>query len=342
MFQIYKDVGSMKNIVVSSDEEGQRLDKFLKKYFRDAKSGFLYKMLRKKNIVLNKNKASGSEKLMAGDTISVFMSDETIKKFRGEEKSSLPGSEVLIDIRTDEHTKQKYIIYKNFRIDVLYEDRYVIFFNKPAGILSQRAKKDDISMVEILECYLLKTGQISEEDIQKPGICTRLDRNTSGVMACGKNLKGLQALSEAVKERRVSKYYRCIAEGIPKSGFVLSGYLTKDTCGNKAYISDESDKSGKYICTEVNVIDTYADEDKALLEVKLITGRTHQIRAHLAYKGYPVAGDVKYGAKACSGLKHYLLHACRLTFGREEGILSGVSEKTIQAPLPKEFAQYIQ
>ena len=340
MFQIYKDSGSMKDIVISANEEGQRLDKFLKKYFKEAGSGFLYKMLRKKNIVLNKNKAAGSEKLNAGDIISIFMSDETISKFRGEEKKRISEPKIKIDIKTDGHTNQKYIKYNSYRIDILYEDEYIIFFNKPAGILSQKAKKDDISMVEILECYLLKTGQISDENIQKPGICSRLDRNTGGVMACGKNLKGLQALTEAIKERRVSKYYRCIVEGIPESESILSGYLIKDIDNNKVYISDDKYQNEKYIRTEFKVIDTY--DDKALLEVKLITGRTHQIRAHLAYKGFPIAGDVKYGAAADSRLKHYLLHAYKVRFGKEEGILSGVSEKTVMAPLPEEFEKYLQ
>ncbi len=334
----------MKNIIITENEEGQRIDKFLKKYFKQAGNGFLYKMLRKKNIVLNKKKAAGSEKLVAGDVISIFMSEETIKKFRGNIENDMPEPPVVpIDIENDADKKIRYIKYKNYRIDILYEDEYIIFFNKPAGILSQKAKKDDISMVEILEAYLIKSGQTEEGNIvQKPGICNRLDRNTSGITACGKNLKGLQALTKAIREKSVSKYYICIVEGIPEENFIMKGYLAKDNDNNRVYISDilkDNCAHGKYVHTEFKVLERY--KDKALMEAKLITGRTHQIRAHLSYKGYPVSGDVKYGAKKDGRLKHYLLHAYKLQFNKEKGVLAGVSEKSITAPVPEEFKKYI-
>lgn len=343
----------MLDIVISENEEGQRLDKFLNKYFKEAGTGFLYKMLRKKNIVLNGKRAGGNEKLVSGNVISIFMSDETIRKFRGDMEDALKNDIVPIDIITDGSFGFPYIMYKNYHIDILYEDRNIIFLNKPAGILSQKAKKEDVSIAEILESYLIKTGQISSDrNTQKPGVCSRLDRNTSGVMACGKSLKGLQSLTKAIRERTVSKYYRCIVMGVPKGDFILSGYLIKDNTGNKVYVSDipadenASCKTGKnyssekYARTEFKVIETYGNN--ALVEAKLITGRTHQIRAHLAYKGYPIAGDIKYGAEPDNTLRHYLLHSYELKFGKEEGVLSGVSEKVITAPLPKEFIQYIQ
>lgn len=335
----------MRDIIVTANEEGQRFDKFLKKYFKEAGSGFLYKMLRKKNIVLNGKKAAGNEKLASGDTISIYMSDETIEKFRGEGCCSTADAGNLINIKTDAVTGHSYIEYENYHIDILYEDEYLIFFNKPAGILSQKAKKDDISMAEILEAYLRMTGQMPDGSVQKPGICSRLDRNTSGVMACGKNLKGLQALTEAIREHRVSKYYRCIVEGIPENEGVLSGCLIKDDTYNKVYILEDEGTQGelpdakkKYVRTEFKVIETYTD--KALLEVKLVTGRTHQIRAHLAHTGHPVAGDIKYGAAPDPALKHYLLHAYELKFSAASGALVGVSQKTIRAPLPKEYLRY--
>ncbi len=319
----------MRNITISDSDAGQRFDKYLKKYLSEAQSGFIYKMLRKKNIVLNQKKASGSEKLKSGDVITLYLSDDTIDKF-SVNGTGEPNNVVI-------HVDGNRIIYKNYTIDILYEDEHIAFLNKPAGLLSQKAEKNDISLVEIFESYVAKTT--SSSSVQKPGICNRLDRNTSGVVACGKTLKGLQALTEAIREKRVRKYYQCIVCGDMDGSMRLSGYLLKDEKSNKVHYFDKKpNESAVRIETVYDTVKSY--KDVSLLNVELITGKTHQIRAHLASCGHPLAGDIKYGAKKDANLKHYLLHSHKLCFGKEKGALCGVSQKTIEALLPQEFYDY--
>ncbi len=320
----------MRKVTISDLDAGQRFDKYLKKYLSKAQSGFIYKMLRKKNILLNEKKATGSEKLAEGDVITLYLSDDTIEKFSVIE-SAVPDK---VSIRTD----GTHIMYKNYTIDILYEDEHIAFLNKPAGLLSQKAEKNDVSLVEIFESYVNITSKAALS-VQKPGICNRLDRNTSGVVACGKTLKGLQALTEAIREKKVRKYYRCIVCGHMKDHMRLSGYLTKDERTNKArYFSERPDSRAVRIETVYDTVERY--KTASLLNVELITGKTHQIRAHLASCGNPIVGDIKYGAKKDPYLKHYLLHSYKLCFGKQQGALSGVSCKSIQAPIPWEFEEY--
>ena len=143
-------------------------------------------MLLKKNIVLNGKKATGNEKLNFGDKVKFFLADETIDKFSGKEKASA-----------------RYETLPKTSLSVLYEDDHVLIFNNSAGLLSQKSKADDVSVVEYLIQYLLKTGSLKQEDLTtfKPSICNRLDRNTSGLITAGKSLAGLQKLGELFKER---------------------------------------------------------------------------------------------------------------------------------------------
>ncbi len=322
----------MRNITISDLDAGQRLDKYLKKYLSGASSGFIYKMLRKKNILLNDRKASGSEKLNENDMITLYMSDATIDKFSTGPRDVLNG----VKVRKGDYNAA--IVYGGYSIDILYEDEHIAFLNKPAGLLSQKAQKDDISLVEIFESYVNITAD-TVSSVQRPGICNRLDRNTSGVVACGKTLKGLSALNEVIRERSVRKFYRCVVCGHPKDHMRLCGYLIKDDKTNKVkYYSNRQGSDASYIETVYDTVKRY--KDASLLEVELITGKTHQIRAHLASCGNPLAGDVKYGAMRDMQLKHYLLHSYKLCFGKCEGVLAGVSNMVIKAPIPPEFDRY--
>ena len=177
----------MQEIIVSTNEAGQRFDKLLAKYLNEAPKSFIYKMLRKKNIVLNGKKATGNEKLGVGDSIKLFLSDETIEKF----------SKVTV-----QKTKQ--------RLDVIYEDENILLINKPVGMLSQKAEAKDESLVEHIITYLLESGQLTEEELRKfkPSICNRLDRNTSGLVVAGKSLLGLQKMGEPDHRQRCRVYYR--------------------------------------------------------------------------------------------------------------------------------------
>ena len=187
----------MRELVISKYEAGQRFDKFLAKYMELAPKSFFYKMMRKKNITLNGKKAAGNEKLEKGDTVKLFLSEETIEGFR---------------------EKKKRAVHTGAKLDILYEDEQVMLINKPAGMLSQKAEKGDISMVEHLISHLLDTGEVTEEMLKtfRPSLCNRLDRNTSGIVAAGKTLQGLQMLSGLFKERTLHKYYLCIVKGVIK------------------------------------------------------------------------------------------------------------------------------
>lgn len=311
----------MQQIMIKENEAGQRLDKMLAKYLNDAPKSFLYKMLRKKNITLNGKKAAGNEILSCGDEVKLFLSDETIARF----SSSLV-----------QYTKEK--------LDILYEDENILLINKPAGMLSQKASDSDESVVEHLITYLLTSGQLKEQDLKtfKPSVCNRLDRNTSGMIAAGKSLAGLQELSRLFQNRTLEKYYLCLVEGDIEEPTRIRGYLKKDVKTNQVTVTAGETADASAIETEYRPLKR--GEDSTLLEVHLITGKTHQIRAHLASQGHPVIGDYKYGNRRNNdryqkayGLKYQLLHAYRLVFPGLEGALSNLSGKEFIAPLPEEF-----
>lgn len=311
----------MQEIIVSANEAGQRFDKLLAKYLNQAPKSFIYKMLRKKNIVLNGKKADGSEKLEVGDSVKLFLADETIEKF----------SFVTIK-KTDAD------------LDIVYEDEHILMINKPVGMLSQKAEAGDDSLVEHIISYMIKTGKLTREDLRtfKPSICNRLDRNTSGLVVAGKSLVGLQKMGELFKERTLKKFYRCLVAGEIKEAQYIKGYLTKDEITNKVCILGKEVKDSLPIETEYRPITT--NGTVTFLEVHLITGRTHQIRAHLASIGCPIIGDYKYGNRRLNDsykvkyqLESQLLHAYRVEFPNLSGELEAISEKHIVAPLPQKF-----
>ena len=316
----------MQEIVVTANEAGQRFDKLLAKYLNEAPKSFIYKMLRKKNIVLNGKKATGNEKLSVGDSVKFFLADETIAKFSKTE-----------------------IVKTKAKLDIIYEDEHVMMINKPVGMLSQKADAKDESLVEHIISYMLESGQLTEEDLRKfkPSICNRLDRNTSGLLVAGKSLIGLQKMGELFKDRLLKKYYRCLVEGRVSDKIYIKGYLTKDERTNRVCILEEETKGSLPIETEYEPI--WSDSTCTLLEVHLITGRTHQIRAHLASEGHSIIGDYKYGNrkindvyKAKYGLQSQLLHAYRMELPELSGDLAAISKKQFVAPLPKLFAHILQ
>ena len=316
----------MREIVIGPNEADKRLDRFLTFYFKEASTGFIYKMLRKKNITLNGKKAEGTEKLKVSDVIKVFFSDETFEKLKGE--NNFADSE---DRAFD----------KLGNISVIYEDDNIALVNKPFGVLSQKAKADDISLNEWLIDYLLKKGDITKESLSsyRPSICNRLDRNTSGLVICAKSLTGARTMNDLISRRKIDKYYRTIVFGHLSKPLSLKGYLSKDEKKNKVDIKVNDPGEGySYIETEYEPIDYIKDKDLTILEVKLVTGKPHQIRAHLSSIGHPIIGDVKYGGKKLGGLDHQLLHSYRVrfpdTYDKPFDILSG---KEFIAPLPKEF-----
>ena len=316
----------MQQIEIGKNEAGQRFDKFLFKYFKEAGSGFLYKMLRKKNITLNGKKSDGKEKLEEGDVVKIFMADETIAKFKGE--STIP-------------------IVPEIPLDIIYEDEHILIINKPSGMLSQKAKDSDVSANEYILSYLVHQGKIDKNELStfKPSICNRLDRNTSGLLVAGKTLKGLQEMAEMLQERTVQKYYVAVVHGELTEKKKITGYLYKDEKANKVSVSSNPTK-GSPIATEYEPI--RSNKKFTLVKIHLITGKPHQIRAHLSSIGYPIVGDYKYGNRFINdelkkkyGIKDQMLHSWQMVFPSLSDELEALSNQKIEAEPPIIFEEVL-
>ncbi len=324
----------MKEIVIGSNEEGKRLDGFLSGVLKEASKGFIYKMLRKKNITLNGKKAEGKEKLSKGDTVRIFFSDETYEKLRGASGDTKSQNAIKVTEKLGE-------------LPVIYEDGNIVLVNKPAGVLSQKAKPEDLSLNEWLIEYLLQKGEVSKGSLEtyRPSICNRLDRNTSGLVVCAKTLSGARYMNELIRDRGVNKFYRTIVYGRVDKGLLLKGYLYKDESTNKVSIkaNDPGDERYSYIETEYNPLEYLPNENLTLMEIKLITGKPHQIRAHLASIGHPIIGDIKYGGKKYGKLNYQLLHSYRLEFPEDmKEPFEELSGKEFVAELPAIFEDILK
>lgn len=337
----------MQEFKIGPNEAGQRLDKFLHKYLKEAGSSFLYKMLRKKNITLNKKKADGKEVLASGDEVQFFFSDETFEKFRGNTVSQRKA-----DTKKNESISQYETAYKKLKgIEIIYENEHVVLLNKPAGILSQKSAPSDVSVNEWLIGYLLLNGKISGEQLEtfKPSICNRLDRNTSGLMICGKSLLGSQQMNTFIKERKVRKFYRTFVKGRVEKSAYIKGYLKKDEKNNKVFLKEslpKEEEQNEYVPIETAYRPISYGKGYTYLEVELITGKTHQIRAHLSSIGHPLLGDEKYGDREWNHSfkneklsKWQLLHSYRLELPKIEGELAELSGKMFIAKEPRVYEQ---
>jgi len=326
----------MQRITIGAEHAGQRLDKFLHRYLKEAGFGFLHKMLRKKNITLNSKKADGSEMLERGDVVAFFFSEETFRKFRGDTQE---------DRETEALVSQGRAAFGKLKdIRILYEDRHVLLMNKPAGILSQKAEAEDLSLNEWLIGYLLERGEVTPESLGtfRPSVCNRLDRNTSGIVIGGKTLYGSREMSRLLRDRSLHKYYMLCVEGRMEEGKRVEGYLYRDRERKYTRILQKAAPDSVRIETVYRPVRT--GKEMTLVEAQLITGRTHQIRAHLASEGFPLVGDYKYGDRERNdmrrrqyGITCQLLHAHRLVFPVLTGELEPLSEREVTAPLPDIF-----
>ena len=318
----------MQEITVGKNESGQRLDKLLSKYLDTAPKSFIYKMLRKKNIKLNDKKALGGELLKEGDSISIYLSDDTISAFRTVSKKA--------SVRKDVGGVRPLAASQ-----IIYEDKDILIINKKKGQLSQKAKASDITINEQLVAYCEAKG--ISQGLFKASVCNRLDRNTSGILLCGVSLAGSQYLSKALKDRTLDKYYLTIVKGALHAPMTIKGYLLKDEKTNRVKVLDmvqcedshDEMQAGERLSLGAPIETAYepikGNEAYTLLRVKLVTGKTHQIRAHLAAIGHPVIGDYKYGDKGLNdrlkrqyGLKDQLLHAHEVHFCEDGSPWSGM------------------
>ena len=309
----------MKEIVITKNDSGQRADKFLMKYFNKAPKSFVYKMLRKKRIKLNGGRAEGSEMLAEGDKLQMYLAEETMEGF----------------------TEKKTVAYSKKNFDVIYEDENILAVNKPAGVLSHaESASDKDTLIDQILSYLSEKGEYNpdEEKSFTPALCNRLDRNTSGIVIAGKNSEALRQINAAVKTKSIKKLYKALVSGTVSKGGRLEDLYSKDTDRNKASLG----LGDKKIITEYRPI--RSNGRYTLMEVELITGKSHQIRVHMASINCPIIGDVKYGndtqnndfRKNC-GVKRQLLHAYKMVLGGLSGELEYLNGKTINADIGEDF-----
>lgn len=319
----------MKELRITKAEENQRLDKFLLKYMNKANKSFIYQMLRKKRIKLNGGKATGSEIIKQDDLLKFYLAEETMLSFM----SAKPLQ------KAQRH------------FGIIYEDDHVLFLAKPAGLLTHPETSDQKdTLIDQVLFYLHEKGQYTPDKTSTftPALCNRLDRNTSGIILVGKTLKGVQGLNEILRERTIDKYYLTVVSGELLTSGEINNFLSKDQGKNQVRVHENSDTTVDTVEAVTKYKPLAHTKDFSLLEIQLITGKTHQIRAHLESIDYPIVGDRKYGDvdinkefKVEYGLNNQFLHGGRVKFHHELPALVYLKGKTFEAPLSPTFDRII-
>ena len=299
----------MKSFTISSKDAGTRVDRFIAKTFSSLPKSLMYKEIRKKNIKVNKKRCTPQQALCDGDVLELYLKDDVLE------------------------LKEKHydFLKASTDLDIIYEDDNIILLNKKVGVLCHPDGRDYTdNLVARLKRYLYEKNQWSPEtDSFTPSLANRIDRNTGGIVIGAKNAQALKIINDKIKNREIEKYYLTVVHGkMEKAGDILTAYLKKNEKTNTVTVTDTQVEGSKKIITEYKVIDYY--DGASLLEVKLHTGRTHQIRAHLAHVGHPLFGDGKYGKE--QGRYRQALYSYKLTFSfSDENELSYLNNKTFKA-----------
>lgn len=321
----------MIKLIINENQGGQRLDRFLKKYFDKAPLSHIYKMIRK-DVKVNGKRMAAESMLSAGDELTLYISEENASALQK------PPRQVK--------AKKQFVI--------AYEDENILAAEKPFGLLTHgdRTEKKNHLANQVMD-YLIEKGEYNPriDRTFSPAPANRLDRNTTGLVLFGKNAEALKELNRLIRERNcINKYYLTIVCGRLEKPLELCDRMTKDESLNMTSVIPLETEEGKVMETYAFPLEYGRLDGRwfTLTEVKIVTGRTHQIRAHLASAGFPLLGDVKYGSPAVNrwasskfGLNTQLLHAQRLEFADcgDSPMLKYLNGKTIEAELPENFAR---
>ena len=305
----------MRTLEIGKNDANQRLDKFLQKRFKTMPKAMMYMYIRKKCVKLNGKKCDIDSRLHEGDVLTFYIKDEFFEQ--SEQKSY-------------EFMKAP------AKFDIVYEDENILLIDKKPGVIVHPDKSYHFdSLVSRVQHYLYEKGEYDPalENSFAPALANRIDRNTGGLVLAAKNAAALRILNEKIKNREVTKLYKCIAVGrMPKKSDTLTAYLRKDSDKNKVFISKTPAPDAKKIVTKYRELGF--KDGLSLLEIDLLTGRTHQIRAQLSAVGHPLLGDGKYGTNAVNkkfgGYKKQCLYAFSVTFDFESdgGVLEYLNKKT--------------
>lgn len=318
-------VKAVKQYHAGKNEEGVRLSRFVESVTKELPASLMYKAFRNRRIKVNGKKAAPEARLHEGDLIELYVNDEFF-----------PEPAQSADVSPKRRSGEK--------LCIVYEDENIAVLYKPAHLLCHSDRTGDVSLVELFCAHLQQTGEYdpTAEAAFAPALCNRLDRGTEGLVVAAKNRAALRDMNEAIRENRLQKEYLCIAVGVPPEG-THTAYLRHDERNNRVTVRAAQAPGYREIITEVKVLRKAGP--LSLCEVGLITGRTHQIRAHLAFLGAPVLGDLKYGNPKMNermGLKTQALCAAKLTFGEmaPDSVLHALSGRQISLPSPGVAAQF--
>ena len=315
----------MKQIVIQKNDAGQRLNKFIEKSFPAIPTSLMYKSIRTKNIKVNRKRCTPDQKLCEGDLVDIWLKDEFFTP---------PQHKYEFSNASD-------------KLNVVYEDENILIADKPQGLLVHPDENYETdTLIFRIQKYLNEKGEYipDKENSFTPALVNRIDRNTAGLVIAAKNAASLRILNAKMKSREIHKKYLCIVCGRPSPAeATLEGYLEKNEKQNRVYIEKKRSDSGKTIRTHYKVLDTI--NNFSLVEIDLLTGRTHQIRAHMASISHPLLGDGKYGTNRVNRAAGYYKQALcsyKLTFdfttdAEELNYLNGKCFETQNIPFLKDF-----